>query len=339
MRRWSGWSSGLSCYASENERKHTAASAFTAWGLPLSEPRILRFHLHAPLRKRAEAGKHNFINRISAVVQRAGFSVEFHPAKLEDLLLSAQKPGYAMFHMDEPTHPRAMTMRKAYEYPFWAIETSGKRWEWAVAMDEFPAGSPPSAEAARYFRYWRNRLFGSVAETTRRDGFIYVPLQGKLLSQRSFQSCSPLDMIQALLHHDPDRRVIATLHPKEHYSDAERFALDELVARHDRLSLDSGNMSTLLASCDYVATQNSSVAFSGYFFCKPAVLFARIDFHHIAANVHDLGVDRAIARAPGLAPDFAAYIHWYWQLKSINAGHENADDKIRSRLLAAGWPV
>ncbi len=46
-------------------------------------------------------------------------------------------------------------------------------------------------------------------------------------------------------------------------------------------------------------TQNSAVAMTGYFFHKPSVLFGRIDFHHIAANVHELGVDEAFRQVAG----------------------------------------
>ena len=60
-----------------------------------------------------------------------------------------------------------------------------------------------------------------------------------------------------------------------------------------RLRLETGGAAEALAACDLVVTQNSAVAFNGYFFHKPAVLFAEIDFHHIAASVPRLGVAAA----------------------------------------------
>ncbi len=305
----------------------------------MSARQVLRFHLHDQLRRRAEAGGHNFINKIMEVVQEAGFEVEFAGNDLPTLMGSALRPGHAMFHMDEPTHGRALTMRKVYEFPFWAIERTGKRWEWTVARSDFPADEVPRKEADGFYRFWQKRLFKEAPQNTRRDGFAYVPLQGKLLSHRSFQSCTPLEMVEAVLAHDPSRPVIATLHPKEEYSNAEIAALDALEQKHDRLTLRMGGMSDLLPYCDYVVTQNSAVAFSGYFFGKPVVLFGQIDFHHIAANVHALGVGEALARGPTLAPDYAGYIHWFWQRMSINAGRDEAKAQIRARLQSAGWPV
>mgnify|MGYP001115313349 FL=1 len=146
-------------------------------------------------------------------------------------------------------------------------------------------------------------------------------------------------MIEQVLQHDKARNVIATLHPNEEYSAKELAALENLAAKEPRLEVQTGNMEALLAGCDYVATQNSSAAFFGYFFCKPSVLFGQVDFHHIASKVTELGAAEALRRAPELQPDYAAYLYWFWQENSINAGRETATEKIRARLLQAGWPL
>lgn len=305
----------------------------------MTESRLLTFYLHNSLRRRAEAGRHNFINKISQVVEASGWAVRFEPHDEASLIASAQRPGYAMFHMEAPFHDRALTMRRVYEYPFWAIEETAKRWEWPVARQQFIAPQAPRAEVDRFFRFWRNRLFGDIAQSPQQQGFVYVPLQGRLLHHRSFQSCSPIDMLEAVLAHEQSRKVIATLHPKEKYTSAEMAALEGLRSQNSRLEIETGKMRDLLAGCDYVATQNSSAAFFGYFFQKPAVLFGQIDFHHIACKVSDLGVAQALDQAPDHRPDFAAYLYWFWQEQSINAGLDTVTDRIRSRLLPAGWPL
>ncbi|MFC4669114.1 hypothetical protein ACFO5X_11155 [Seohaeicola nanhaiensis] len=303
----------------------------------MSNAPVLRFYLHEALRRRAANGGHNFISRIAGVAARAGFRVEYLNDGPAELLSAPLRDGYAMLHMAEPGNDRTLTMRKVYEYPFWSIEKSARRWDWTVARTPFPAGEVHRAEADRFYGYWRNRLFREAPEP-RRDGICYVPLQGRLLEHRSFQSCSPVDMLRAVLAHD-DRPVVATLHPKETYSQPERDALVDLARAHPRLDLRTGGMEGLLADCDYVVTQNSSVAFLANFFAKPSVLFGRIDFHHIAANVHELGVEAALALGPTLTPDYAGYVHWFWQTMSINAGKDTVDMRIAAILRAAGWPV
>jgi hypothetical protein len=305
----------------------------------MNEPRILRFYLDDGLRKSAIAAEHNFIGKIEKAVKSCGYRVEFRRNSADERHKSAARRGYSMFHMDDPEHDRALTFRRVYHYPFWAIENSAKRWEWRVATTKFPQENVQRKEANQFYRFWQDRLFGSAATTTEHAGFVYVPLQGKLLDHRSFQSCSPIEMVLHVLAQDPIRRVVAALHPNEIYSDSELKVLDELDQKHSRLTVKVGDMQALLQGCDYVVTQNSAAAFSGYFFGKPAVLFGHIDFHHIAANVHVLGVEQAFEQVQRLSPDYAGYLHWFWQKMSINAGRADAEDKIKQALQRAGWPM
>lgn len=305
----------------------------------MSEPKILRFYLDAKLRKTAMAAEHNFIGKIEQGAINAGFRVEFRKNSAEERLRSAMRRGYSMFHMDDPEHDRALTFRRVYQYPFWAIENSAKRWEWRVASAEFCSADVPRKDADRFYQFWQNRLFGDAPAAKEQGGFVYVPLQGKLLDHRSFQYCSPIEMLSHVLTQDPARPVVTTLHPNELYSDNELKALDELAKIHPRLTVKTGDMQAMLQRCDYVVTQNSAAAFSGYFFGKPAILFGRIDFHHVAANVHTLGVERAFEQAQTLTPDYAGYLHWFWQIMSINAGRSDAEDKIKQALVRADWPM
>ena len=305
----------------------------------MAQARILRFYLDPGLKSSAEAGRHNFINQVADVALAAGFRVEFKRDTETERMKSAMRRGYAMFHMADPFHDRALTMRRVYHYPFWAIERSARRWEWRVAQAPFDPDKVDRAAADSFTRYWRKRLFGETAADAGTTGMIYVPLQGRLDEQRGFQACTPLEMLAHTLERAEGRRVVATLHPKERYSLSELAELERMSAAHPRLELRTGGMDDLLPRCDMVVTQNSSAAFNGFFFNKPAVLFGRSDFHHIAANVHELGVDGAFDAASHGQPDFAGYLWWFWQVMSINAGRPEAPEKIASAMRRAGWPV
>lgn len=246
--------------------------------------------------------------------------------------------GHTMSHIKAPPDQNGLCFRRAYHYPFWQIEQSAERWSWDVAQSAF-APDPAEAKQARWFYgYWQNRLFGDAPQMYTQDSFIYVPLQGRILEHRPFQMCSPLEMVEHCLANS-SVQVVTTLHPNERYERAEITALEKLDKAHKRLTVARGGMEDLLARCDYVVTQNSSVAFNGYFFGKPALLFRKTDFHHIAvlAELNDLaaGFD-AVQRAE---PDYAAYIHWFWQKNSINAGRPEAEERIAARLRRFGWPV
>jgi hypothetical protein len=268
------------------------------------------------------------------VVEKARFRVEYH--NLPTHLLAPDV--HALCHMSAPPTPKALVFRRVYEYPFWQIDQTAERWNWDVARAEFDPASV-SDDAPRFYRFWQKRLFGEAPQKTRTDGTVYVPLQGRLTRQRSFQKCSPLQMIEHCLTHDPVRRVVATLHPGEDYTASELAQLEALAARHPRLQLGKGEMLRHLPFCDYVVTQNSSAAFSGYLFGKPALLFAGIDFHHIAIKADMDNLQASFDRMVTHKPDFAAYLWWFWQSQSINAGKDDAAEKIAARLRRFGWPM
>ena len=81
-----------------------------------------------------------------------------------------------------------------------------------------------------------------------------------------------------------------------------------------------GEMVRHLQSCAFVVTQNSAAAFSGYFFGKPALFFGQIDFHHIGVRADLADLSHSFDAVGQAAPDFAAYIRWFWQEHCINAG-------------------
>ncbi|MDJ0628517.1 MAG: hypothetical protein QNJ44_09690 [Rhodobacter sp.] len=301
--------------------------------------KILRIYLDHDDLRRAEAGNFNIIERISRAFESRNFRVELRRNSAAERLKSATRRGYSLFMMDDPFHPRALTLRRAYFYPFWRIETSAKRWEWQIAQTAFQPAKIDRDAARTFCNAWRKRLFGAAADRPRRNGFVYVPLQGRLLEHRSFQTISPVAMIQSVLDNDPGRPVILGYHPSEIYTPEETQAIDALCERHSRLRVASEPMPELLAGCDYVVTENSSVALSGYFFHKPALLFARIDFHHIAINTADTE-DRAAFRAIQTAePDYDAYLYWFLKLTAINGGSDQAEAQILDMVRRRGWEV
>ncbi|EAR53026.1 hypothetical protein OG2516_11201 [Oceanicola granulosus HTCC2516] len=302
----------------------------------MTEPRIVTFYLEDGLHRSARAGRHNFIGKLAGVLEASGYRVDFLPDSDVEIARSLTRGGWSMFHMAQPTGPRGLTFRRVYHYPFWRIEKRASRWEWDVARARFEGARIDRADAERFYGFWRKRLFGEAAAAPERAGFVYVPLQGKLLQRRTFQTMSPIEMLRHTLEQEPERDILVTLHPGERYDAEERAALDALAG--GRVTVAEGMMEEALASCDYVVTQNSSAAFNGYFFGKPAVLFAKVDFHHIAASVERLGVAAAFEAVRSAEPDYAGYVWWFWQRMSLNAGRPEAERRIRKRLDTHGWP-
>lgn len=289
----------------------------------------LSIHLPEAMIAAAERGEIGILDRIRGTLRDWQIRLEPDHAPVDPA-------GYSLLHMMEPAGPRSLCLRLAYLYPFWRIETTNERWHFDVAKARFDAAQIRDKTGVLQSRL-RQRLFGDVA--ARDDGFILMPLQGRLLEQRSFQSMSPVAMVKTVLARFPDRAVIATLHPRESYDPAEQAALADLAQDHPQLTVQIGGSDALLPRCHLVATQNSSVAFKGFLLNKPAILFAEIDFHHIAGSVPRDGVQAAFDRLSGPIPDYAAYVAWFLRRHAINAQSDTAEDRIRARLQKLGWPV
>lgn len=301
----------------------------------MKQPEIITFYMEPELCKSAQAGDHNFIGKMAGVLIRAGLDVQYAPLGVRG---APTEQGRSMSHIKSPPDSRGLCFRRVYHYPFWQIEQSAERWSWDVAQAVFEPDPDEAKEAARFYGFWQNRLFGEAPQSATRSGYIYVPLQGKIADHRPFQICSPLEMIEHSLART-DLPVVATLHPNERYEKAEIAALKKLEQAQDRLTVETGGMEDLLKGCDFIVTQNSSVAFNGYFFGKPSLLFRKADFHHIAvqADIADLGA--GFTKVKHIAPDYAAYTHWFWQNNSINAGRPEAEEKIAARFRRFGWPI
>lgn len=304
----------------------------------MTRPGTLHLYLDAETLARIAAGTHNFFNRLLGAVTAAGWRVDLRTSSAGERLRAPGRRGHALFLMEEPTHDRALTCRRTYVGAFWHIEATARRWDWPVAKTAFPADQVDAKAASTFVNQWRNRLYPGANPISPRQGFVFVPLQGRLLDHRSFQSMSPLAMLQEVLGRSA-RPVLATLHPSESYTTAETDALARLADRFPRLTVQAGGSDRALQDCDLVVTQNSAMAFRGYFFRKPAILFAKIDFHHIAASVPHLGLTEAFYRAERSAPDFDGYLYWFLKGQSINAGHADCEDQIRTSLRRNGWPI
>ncbi len=296
----------------------------------MNKTRVFRIHLGPAVLPVAKAGKHNFLNRLTAVLGECGYQCEYWPNGFAERIATGSLPGWSMFEMEPPEGPQSLVFRRAYVAPFWQIDRSDRRWDWDVAGAHFHITDQQRYKAVEFAAAWRRRLYEWRTGTATQNGSIFVPLQSRLLDKRSFQSAAPIDMLKALIARYPRRPIHATLHPNVTYPETETTALADLTARHPALTVSRQPAEALLATCDLVATQNSAAAFDALFWRKPVILFAGIDFHHAMASVWRDGLEAAFAQLEKGRPDFDGYLWWYLQRQSLNAGRE--DFRIRSMV-------
>lgn len=281
----------------------------------------LTFYLDDGNRTKADAGLGIF-GAVVDVARAAGWEVQYRGQQAE-----VAGEGYHLVYNRPVQGPFCFSLRRCYLEKYYRIEATNDRWDWDVAGLKFP-GKPGQAW---FQRHWRGRLFDGLKIES--GGYIFMPLQGKLLQRRHFQAASPVEMIREALAADPKRRIVASLHPREAYTAEELAALRGI----DRFELAEGSL-PLLAGCDYVVTENSSLALTGFFADKPAVLFGRIDFHHIAASVHRLGVAGAFDAVAQPQP-FADYLCWFFKRQALCAVGDDVTQRVAERLRAHGWPL
>ncbi len=297
---------------------------------------VLHVYLHSPLREQAAAGQVNIFNRISSALTPQGWTLVYHADTAVERAKARMRRGYHLFHMQEPFGPNCLCLRRAYHYPFWQIEAVQERWHFDVALARFDPALVDPARAKAFSARWRKGVFGD--RPAHKGDFILMPLQGLLQDHRSFQSASPVAMIGATISAFPDRRIIATLHPRETYTGEDHAALAAIAAQHPLFSVQAST-AELILGCQRIVTQNSSVALNGYLAHKPAILFAKVDFHHIAGSVPRDGLAPAFAQADGPLPDFDTYWTWFFRHHCINGGAPEAEAQILARFARHGWPV
>ena len=291
-------------------------------------------YLNDHQRDAVREGQTSILLHLKNAVEGAGWRFVMLPE--EAGAAAAQIDGYHMVCNKDVPCPHGLNLRRSYLDPYWRIEDSNDRWNFEVAAKPFMAAEVDPQAGSGFIRRWHEMLFRETEIRT--DGFIFMPLQGKLLRQRHFQSMSPLDMVRATLIADPLRAIMATLHPGEAYAAEEIEALRKLEAGNPRFSLSDQRSGALLARCDYVVTQNSGMAMTGFIAQKPAVLFGKIDFHHITASVPRDGLEKAFAQAMQSRP-YGQYLYWFFRENAISLWNGSVPDQILARLRRHGWPI
>ena len=308
----------------------------------MTRPDTLSLYLPDVPLARAREGRNPMAQRLEALARARRLRFMLRPLDAEQRLKALGRSEFAICHTVPPFAEGMLVMRPAYLPAFWRIEDSADRWRFEVASRPFAPEELNARNAKLFVRDLAKRRFGASMRPPSRGGYVYVPLQGDLSVKRGFQHAAPLDMLVAALSHAEGRRVIATLHPTAKLGDWEQGALTRIAADNPRLSIESGPATDWLPGCDYVVTQNSGAAFEGFFWGKPAVLFARSDFHHICANVGTLGVEGAFAEAERMLadpPDFERYLTWFIRDNCINPANAHSTRRIAAILGRRGWDL
>lgn len=294
--------------------------------------KMFRIHLHEKhLVAIAQKNSPRFLT-LAKVLCDAGYKVSFHPNTFLHRLWSSLLPVNIIADLSYDTQLPGMLFQRAYISRFWRLENTNQRDDWVITNLEFEPDSVNNKLAERFFRVRAPKISTEVAPE---KPYIFIPLQATLLEKRSFQTASPIDMVRITTEQDQSRQVVISVHPTGHYSKAEMSAVEELI-QHPRISQSTGSMDTLLAGCDYVVTENSSVALHGVLHRKPAILFATSEFHHIFQYVPKIGIEEAFRRVLIDEPKYVEYFYWFFKMNMIPSEAGNLEEILKKRLQLLG---
>jgi hypothetical protein len=303
----------------------------------MSDVTRLCIYLQPPLFALAQANRSRVIQRITMAMAWRGVECELRPNTPAARNIAELEGERRIYQQGGAVIPGALLLRPCHSEPFWQIEASVDPWSWSATQARFEPGTVDPDAARQFLMYRRRRLFGR--RDRRLEGFVAVPISGRLARRRDHQAMSTLDMMDALRGMEPDRDILLTVEPDDSPSPADQEALRQVLRRHKGVRLVSRSATDLLARCDYVVTQDSALTLDGFFMEKPSVLFAKAEFHHIAGSVPRDGIGRAFDIARSAPPDYARYLHWYLRGQMIDVGADDAEQAILARLRVLRWDI
>jgi len=252
-------------------------------------------------------------------------------------------PGVHFVHQGLVRQPRVFNTAIAYIAPFWYVDPRGVFGESSIGDMVFDAAAEDTADARAFFERLARRNIGRRLTKYPQPGVspdipqgcIAVFLQGPSQPVERAQHCSEALMVERIAAASNGVPVIIKQHPRNH-DPATLNAVARIKDRHPNVTLIDAHVHDMLAACRVTCSISSAVSLEGMMHGKPAILFGKTDFHHIAQTVKAAGdVRAALDSATRSAPPFAAYLHWFLQKQCINMGREGWFDRILARVGAS----
>lgn len=285
--------------------------------------------------RQIRAGEHTFLQGLVSVLRRAEYLVEYSGNTYFNRKLALFLPGISFSDEGMENARRAFVIRRSYRQKFFRIEKSQHRKDWGTTNAEFDVSNIDTLSANIFYRKQIRDLKVLKFKKPIERSYVFVPLQSRLTKKRSFQSFSPIDMVKQTIEKSNGRPVVITLHPTVKYSKKDLRAVEKLT-ENPRVTLSTAPMHEILAGCDYVVTENSSVALYGVLHKKPAIVFAVCDFHHIFQYVPKVGVEHAFENVLQDEPNFVKYNFWFFMVQMIPQFAPDLENRISWRLQQLG---
>ncbi|MEL0436004.1 capsular polysaccharide export protein, LipB/KpsS family [Phycobacter sp. K97] len=242
--------------------------------------------------------------------------------------------------------PNVLNAGVAYFWRFWQLDPRGVKAFSSTGDTPYEPDQMPRRRAQSFFdnmhkRYVRSRKSKyDQPETSQQfpEGAISVFFQGDYPVTSGATSTTDIEMLRAVQSGAGDRRIIVKPHPlTSNVSDiAETLALAEA---DNRIIVTDANVHDILSASCATVSINSTVALEGFLHRKPAILFGRSDFHHLAGQVHDpQEFSRVLADELDRDEGYEQFLAWYFLKMCLPLSSARLEERIWQIFTQAGFP-
>ncbi len=299
----------------------------------------LIFHAAPEMRSHIEDGLHGFANMLSQIFAARGYGMRVDGIGRADRWRAKLDNNYHMFDMAGAEGLRALNMRPSVLQPFWTVERPHSRYQGRMAHKVFDPATVGGGLVSPFFEEMQKLYLSPTEQDAELRDYVLVPLQGQLGKQRDWQYASVPEMVRTICAQDPARKIVLKPHPKEVYGPEDQAVIAQL-SQLPNVQVLALPMQALIAQCAYIVTQNSTAVFEGILHRKPAILFAKSDFHHIFPTVKSAqDAPEAFARVEAKNMLFMKYLYWYLRMNAADIRRADAPAKIQEMLAEAGWDI
>lgn len=285
------------------------------------------------------------LNRqVARYFRERGGNVMIHHRDLHDLAGIDDPDVFHLVHNGRITHPRLLNTGLAYLDGYWYADPAGIFCDSTLAGAAFDPATIPAHAAAGFFRRLqrqfvaerRSRYGQPVGRAMVPQGAIALFLQGWSDPVARARHIGAVEMVRTVLAHRQGLLLVVKPHPRN--QDDETAQVLALLGRHPDVVVSDANVHDILAAAAVTVSICSAVSLEGMLHRKPAVLFGRADFHHVAETVeYPADWPAALARALALPRAYDRYLYWFLHHGMIGLKQADKFDKLLTRIAAKGF--
>ncbi|MFY0662694.1 MAG: hypothetical protein JXR15_19550 [Shimia sp.] len=239
----------------------------------------------------------------------------------------------------------ALNAALAYLPPYFHLDAQGVLADSTAAQKIYDEAKVNPVLAQANFLVLQDRLvrkrrsrYGPKKDITKiPEDCIAVFLQGDNPHRQGTAFCDNETLLRTVAKHAGKRKIVVKAHPMSKQLDDVQLILKLLQEGLPLVATDA-NVHDILQQCAVTVSYNSAVAIEGFLHNKPAILFGRSDFHHVAETV-EYPCDFADALHSALTnqSDYAKYLHWYFSQFAVSTEDWDLNERLLKKFESAGF--